>query len=511
MSMARTKGAPVRRRATHAWLALVTVLGATVAIARPARAMQNGTQNGAQAAAQGVAATSPDSTTPSRVSGIVYDSVARAPLANAVVQLVEATHPDHVYNTNTDSLGAFTFPSVRPGRYAAGFFHPSVDALGIEIPLVGVDVAGGRPVSLPLGIPGPGVVSQALCGKRAAGDSSGALVGQVRDANTGTPVAGARVVVSWLEINIGAGGLRQVQQRVPAQTRADGGYAICGLPDDRVIVSADSGASRTGLLEVEVPTRSLVRRDLSIAGPAAAVATPADSTPGAPKTTVLRGTARLTGTVRRPDGHPMSGARVSVWGSGLSATTDAEGRFALSGLPAGTFSAQARAIGYTPVTAPVDLASDRTASVDIRLTEQATTLAPVTVYGKASGAVREMNEFLERKRQGMGHFLTTADLQNRFAVTDALRMVPGIHVMPTMTGETVYGRQGCIPAVYLDGMPLPSESPLTFSGSRGTPPDINAFVQPSDIMGIEVYSGLGEAPPQYSSNACAVILIWTRR
>jgi hypothetical protein len=342
------------------------------------------------------------------------------------------------------------------------------------------------------------------------GDSSGALVGQVRDADSGSPIAGARVVVSWLEINIGAGGLRQEQQRVPAQTRADGGYAICGLPNDRVIVSADSGALRSGLIEVDVPTRGLVRRDLTVAGPGAAVAVQADSTPDAPKTTVLRGTARLAGIVRRPDGHPMSGARVSVWGSGLSTTTGPDGRFVLSGLPAGTFSAQTRAIGFAPVTSSVDLASNKTASLDIRLTEQATALAPVTVYGKASGSVREMNEFLERKRTGIGHYLTTADLQNRFAVTDALRMIPGIHVAPTAMGEAVYGRQGCIPAVYLDGSPLPGDPGTTF-GPRGTPPDINAFVQPSDIMGIEVYTGLGEAPPQYSSNACGVILIWTRR
>lgn len=440
------------------------------------------------------------------VTGTVYDSIAHAPLAGARVQLVSATDQRRVVNAVTDSTGKF-HASVTPGRYLAGFFHPAVDLLGIEPPLLVVDVPAAPTAAMSLGIPGPAAIATALCGEGAPSDSSGVLVGQVRDANTESPVAGARVVASWLEIDIGAGGVRQVQRRVPAQTRADGGYAMCGLPNDRVVLSADSGAAKTGLIEVEIPTRGLVRRDLAVAGPAAAVAVAADSTHGAPKTTVLRGTARLTGTVRRPDGKPMSGARVTVWGSGLSATTGADGRFALSGLPAGTFSAQARAIGYTPTTAPVDLASDRTASVDIHLTEQATTLAPVTVYGKPNRMLHEFDEFMKRKRMGFGRFLTPVDFQNRYAVTDALRMVPGLQVMPTGTGDAVYGRGGCTPSVYLNDMQLPAE--VTVGASA--PPDIDAWVRPDQIMGIEVYAGLGGIPPQYQSNGCGLILIWTKR
>lgn len=486
----------------------LALLAASAAAPRRAAAMQGG---GAAAAA--VAASS-DSTTPVTVTGTVYDSVAHAPLAGALVQLVEVTHQARVYNASTDSAGAFSIPSVLPGRYAAGFFHPSVDALGIESPLVGVTVTSGQPLSVALGIPGPARISTALCGARGPADSTGTLVGIVRDADTGTPLGGARVIVTWREIVIGTGGLREEQRRVPAQTRADGGYVMCGLPDDRVIASADSGARQSGLIEVEIPTHGLVRRDFAVAGPAAAVATRVDSIPGAPPTTVLRGTARLTGTVRGPTSRPMSGARVTLWGSGLSTSTDATGHFTLGGLPAGTFSAQARAIGYAPATTSVDLASDQTASVNITLTEQATALAPVTIYGKPNYAVREMNDFLQRKREGFGHFLTAADLQNRFAVTDALRMVPGLQVTPTGTGEAVYGRGGCTPAVYLDGMQLPGEPPMMGPGGgfgSGSPPDIDAYIQPTQIMGIEVYTGLGEAPPQYQSNGCGTVLIWSKR
>lgn len=487
----------MRARALLA-LALFAALGALAP--RRAAAMQAGTQTGAATA-------SPADSTPVVVRGTVYDSVTRAPLALAEVQLVDPVHASHVYNAVTDSSGAFTIAAVTPGRYVVGFFHPALDALGIEPPLSAFEIAPSHPATLSLATPGPAAVMAAVCGTSAPNDSSGMMAGIVRDADSGMPMPDAHVVVTWQELVIGAHGLQQVQRRVPVQTRADGGYTICGLPDDRVIASADSGARRSGLLEVEVPTRGIARRDFSVASPAAAVATRADSAPGAPVTTVLRGTARLIGIVRRPDGHPMSGARVTLWGSGLSATTGADGRFALSGLPAGTFSAQARAIGYTPVTTSVDLASNQTASTSITLAEQSTTLAPVTVYGKPNASLRQFNDFLQRKRMGFGHFLTPADLQNRLAVTDAFRMVPGLLVVPTGTGEAVYGRGGCTPTVYLDDMKLPDDQSL--NGSR--PPDIDSYIQPTQIMGIEVYTGLGEAPVNYESNACGVILIWTKR
>jgi len=490
----------VRRYAAR-MLALFGALAATAIAPTRAVAMQTAAQPAP------AVSTSPADSTPVMVRGTVYDSVTRAPLALAEVQLVDPAHASHVYNAVTDSAGAFTIAAVTPGRYVAGFFHPALDALGIEPPLSAVDIAPGHPATISLATPGPSAVLGAVCGAHAPNDSSGMMAGIVRDADSGVPIPDARVIVTWQELLIGAKGLQQVQRRVPTQTRPDGGYAICGLPDDRVIASADSGARHSGLLEVDVPTRGIVRRDFSVASPAAAVAIRADSAPGAPATTVLRGTARLVGIVRRPDGHPMSGARVTLWGSGLSATTGSDGRFALSGLPAGTFSAQARAIGYTPATTSVDLASNQTASTSITLTEQSTTLAPVTVYGKPNASLREFNDFLQRKRMGFGHFLMPADLQNHLAVTDAFRMVPGLRVVPTGTGEAVYGRGGCTPVVYLDDMKLPDDQSI--SGSQ--PPDIDSYIQPTQIMGIEVYTGLGEAPANYDSNSCGVILIWSKR
>jgi len=507
------------------------------AVSRHASAMQAGTHTAGAATG--------DTTATVAVSGTVYDSVEHAPLAGALVQLVDPQHSSRAYNATTDAHGAFVMPAVVPGRYAAGFYHPSLEALGLEPPLTGVDVEPGRPTSIALMVPGGKRISTAVCGARAPGDTSGALVGVVRDADTGAPLAGATVDVVWHETRIDSYGIRRMEQHAPAKTREDGGYVICGLPNDRILASADSGQHHSGLIEVTIPTSSLARRDFLVAGPGAAVEMRADSTRGVRSAIVLRGTARLAGVVRKPDGAPMAGARVTVPGSGLSATTGANGGFSIANLPAGTFSAQARAIGFSPVTTTVDLASARTDSVSITLADRAeVSLAPVTVYGTRPHTFDAMTQFAARRRQGFGHYLVPADLRNSITVTDALKRVPGLQVVRTSTGIAIYGRGGCDraagcsepacrPAVYLDGMRLPNETHRSFAADpsltgmegasdssvdttpAGDPPDIDQYIDPGQVMGIEVYNSPAGVPGEYQTfdgaPACGVILIWSRR
>ena len=88
------------------------------------------------------------------VSGAVYDSLARAPLAGAVVQLVAADSPARFGQTVfSDSLGRYAVPDVPVGRYRVGFFHPMLDSLGVEPPLREVQVDGQNPVRADLAIP----------------------------------------------------------------------------------------------------------------------------------------------------------------------------------------------------------------------------------------------------------------------------------------------------------------------------------------------------------------------
>jgi hypothetical protein len=477
-------------------LTLATQIGLALALSSVAHAQVTHSATPAVADTGGTAS----------VTGTVFDSVARAPLGDADVQLVEMKDRSHVFTVHADSLGRFTIPSIPPGDYVAGFFHQSLDALGIEPPLRPASIHSGENV-LELVIPGAARIMSAVCGARPATDSSGAMAGLVHDASTGFPLPGVKVIASWQEIVIDKQGLRTEQRRVPVVTTEDGSYRLCGLPGaDTVLVSAELSARHSGLVPVAVPISGMVRRDFSIGDSTSAVAVVTDSAGTAEvrrETTVLRGSAALSGIVRGPDAKPMSGAKIAVWGTGLEATSGADGRFSLSNLPAGTFSVEARKLGFEPKRVAVDLSDRAPASVEIAFKERVNQLSRVVVRGKPRARVPDLDDFLRRSRTGMGHYITASDriLQNALTMTDAFRMTPGVHVVPSGSfGNVILMRGNCAPVVYLDG------SKIT-DGYKS----LDDIIPPQQVAGIEMYSGLGEAPVQYESNGCGVVLVWTKR
>ncbi len=449
-----------------------------------------------------------DTSATASLSGTVYDSVESAPLGGAEVQLVNLQDKSRVYTVSADSLGRYHIDDMIPGNYAAGFFHPSVDALGIEAPLRPATIHAGADNYLDLVIPGPRQIWTAVCDSRPTADSTGGVAGIVRDAASGMPISNAKVVVTWREIVIDKRGLVSDERRVPAQTGDDGTYRLCGLPAaDTVVGSAEIGNRRSGLVEVPVPFHGIVRRDFSLGDSATAVAFVPD--PNATEavrrqTTVLRGSAALSGVVNGPAGQPLQGAKIDVAGTGLTATSGSTGRFSITGLPAGTFTAEARAIGFEPKRIAVDLNDSTPVSVAFKFDVRVQELSRVTILGKPRRTPNDINDFLNRMRTGMGHYLTANDaiLKNALTTTDALRMTPGVQVEPSGTGfgNVILMRGGCQPVVYIDGI-------QTYDGSSS----LDDMISPTQILGIETYAGLGEAPVQYQSNGCGVVLVWTKR
>ncbi|MEP6691040.1 MAG: carboxypeptidase-like regulatory domain-containing protein, partial [Gemmatimonadaceae bacterium] len=127
------------------------------------------------------------------VSGTVYDSIARHPLGDAVVQLIAATPGGPSYTTTADAAGRYAVAGVQAGHYSIGFYHPTVDSLGIDGPVRAVDVAGGD-TRVSLALPSARRMIAAICGVRAtATDSTALVVGHLRDASTGEPIAAGSV------------------------------------------------------------------------------------------------------------------------------------------------------------------------------------------------------------------------------------------------------------------------------------------------------------------------------
>jgi hypothetical protein len=464
--------------------------------------------------AQLTTAQAQDATQPARgatVSGVVHDSLARVPLAGATVQIAAADDPARLTRTAvSDSLGRFTLTDVPAGRYAIGFFHPMLDSLGVDAPLREVSVDGVRPVRADLAIPSPARLRAAICGLRSPLDSSAVLVGTVRDARDRAPVAGVTVTAEWLEFSFSSNGLVRRVPRLVATTGENGWFAMCNVPSTGMLVLiASRGADSTDRIEVQLSSDGFVRRDLYL-GPARTVAA-GDTTQrtealAAPSGRLSVGDVRLSGTViAAVGGRPLPGAHVGIT-AGPQTRTNERGEWTLVDAPAGTRMLEVRAVGYYPDRRPVNVVAG-TPPVRVALSTLRAVLDTVKIVA-ARVRGRDIRGFLDRSRSGLGRYITEEDIARRKPIiaSDLFRTVPGVAVDRTPLGDTMITMRGtfedsCVPAFYIDGHFMRNLSA----------DDINSFVNPKEIAGIEVYTGAG-VPPQFQQGlgGCGSIVIWTK-
>lgn len=448
------------------------------------------------------------------VSGIVFDSIGRAPLVGAAVQLVNADSLSAAPTTvDSDSLGRFAFSDILPGRYLLGFLHPMLDSLGVEPKPREVIVGTGAPaLRADLAIPSAATLRVAICGTAAVADSQALVIGIVRDAGTLVALDSAVVSVRWVEFALELGRITRNPAQRAVATQETGWFAICGPPSGGTIaLGASHGADSTETLELEVPVEGFLRRDLffGVARIASAdmVARAADSTAlvTAPRRT---GDGRLTGVVvAATSGRPLAGARVGI-ANGPQTRADERGAWTLAGLPTGTRTLEARAVGHYPVQLPVDVVAGA-APVRIAMVTLQSVLDTVKVRASRGGN-RAALDFMQRKRSsGAGRFLTSADIAARqpLYTTDLFRSIPGIYLLRDQNGDEVlvqrsntFSSPTCRVSVFMNGMNLRNMS----AG------DINGYVQPKDLIGVEVYTA-ASVPAQFSEmNGCGSVLIWSR-
>jgi protocatechuate 3,4-dioxygenase beta subunit len=440
------------------------------------------------------------------VVGEVYDSVANRPLADALVQIVRTSALETARTGVTDSRGRYRIDSVIPGEYFVSFFHPALDSLAVQAPVRRVTLGARDPERVELGIPGAERIIAALCPGMAPFDTSAVMVGEVRDADSGAPVPGATVTAEWVDFVL-SDRFRVEPQSVRVTTGSLGSYALCGLgAGGEVAVHAHADARSTGRLEVSVSARSIVHRDFALGDGTTFVTVAGEAGDGPTRVdTLLRGSARLSGTVLNESGRPVSDAMVEVWRTGLSARTDAAGHFDIASLPVGTHALEVRRIGFAPHQLPVHLASRGPTSINVVLERPVRLLEAVQVRAQTLYSRRQA-EIEERRRRGFGHFITRDELERNPSarVTDMLRRVPGVRVYPSPGGDIVTVARGesfsgpCRPTVYLDGHRLGSGENL----------DLLATV--SSLEAIEVYRGAAEAPVEYWTGGCGSIVLWTR-
>jgi hypothetical protein len=444
------------------------------------------------------------------VNGVVYDSIARGPLRGATVQLVSADSLGHFSGaTVSDSLGRFAFDSVPDGRYLLGFLHPMLDSLGLQPTLREVLVSGSRAMRADLAIPSPARLRTTICGPQSS-DANGLVVGVVRGARDETAISGAAVSGEWLELSITAKGVVRRVPRLVATTGENGWFAMCNVPSaGTMTLMARHGADSTDVIEVQVPAVGFLRRELYL-GAAHTVLTGDtsrfDDTLAAPRRMHV-GDGRLSGTVvTAVGGLPLAGAQVNIV-DGPRTRANARGEWTLVAAPMGTRMLEVHAVSYYPQRRSVDIVAGAEV-VRVALSTFKSVLDTVKVVaGRANDPERA--GFMERRRSGIGSYLTPDDIARRRAIvtSDLFRMMPGVRVEGDTSGFEkqlmVRGSQArwCKAAIYLDGRHVDGLSA----------DDINGMVSPHEIAAIEVYAG-SSVPPQFQEilSGCGSIVIWTK-
>jgi hypothetical protein len=452
-----------------------------------------------------------------RVTGVVYDSMAMRPLSGALVQLALVPAPGRiasVRSTTTDSLGRFDFATVQAGTWLLGFQHVAVDSLGLRGPLQRIDVRTASTVRATLAVPSMRSIIRTVCGHEGTKDSLAALLGSVRHARSDAPLPGAFVSVRWGEVILNRdGSMQRSTPIVDAFANDDGWYTACvpgGVP---VSIRASHATDLSGNVELGVPAQSVLRRDLYV-GAAEAEVVRTDSSAGGrarEERIVERGRGELRGVVRALDGAPIAGARVSL-SSGLGETpTNARGEFVLRGLPFGTHTIEARAIGYVPGQEIADIVEFGSRDAELVLLDVSAYLLDTVRIGavrRLDAAARE--GFERRRRMGSGYFVDESVLDTMRAITfkDLVRRIPGIRFtrgnrLDDISREHVEFSSGqgapCVPVIYLNGAQLVHEKV-----------DLDLLVHPASVRRIEAYFRGVAIPAEFaSSQTCGVLAIWT--
>ncbi|WP_419856753.1 carboxypeptidase regulatory-like domain-containing protein [Candidatus Palauibacter irciniicola] len=498
------------------------------------------------------------------VAGVLRDSISGEPLPGADIVLRDwgesvalTPRPEAAeapFSAVTDDAGAFRVTGLPGGVYALGVDHPRLRTAGVRPDERRVVVEDRSSEALELWTPSAETVFTRTCPNLPSYGSRGAVVGVVRDPDTGLPVPGVAVEALWRTWTMRmVGGMVDVTERTDSASDVsgeEGEFALCRVPLGEPAFLRQAGAD-VGV-ELELLTR-VAWQDVQV-DPTLPVESPEETStpavqevagapteedvitlePGLVHEIELRSLGetemgRLLGRVRDARSHrPVTAAAVSVANrreevqSSGEVRTDRRGHFVLGELPVGEYELSVRHLGYEPLTHGVTVTRSRTTEVDVRLSPDPVELAPLVATVTRLRRL-ETQGFYERKHwgdlTGLGTFFTAQDIERRnpFRVTDLIADAPGVRVgcqggrcgVFSRRVSNGFGGAGCELNVYVDGVLVIRSGDGRW---RGNPASVNDFILPIEIGGVEVYSGAAALPAEFSGfdSRCGAVVIWTK-
>jgi len=178
---------------------------------------------------------------------------------------------------------------------------------------------------------------------QAGGPATGTIQGTVKDTNN-QPIQGVTVSVEGTSLQ--------------ATTNSQGYYQITDVPAGNKTVTASKSGYNSQSKTVNVLAGQTVTVDFQL----------------------QLATGTIQGTVKDTNNQPIEGATVSVEGTSLQTTTNSQGYYQITDVPAGTRTVTASKTGYNSQSKTVNVLAGQTVTVDFQL-------QLVTATGRISGIV----------------------------------------------------------------------------------------------------------------------------
>jgi len=220
-----------------------------------------------------------------------------------------------------------------------------------------------------------------------------------------------------------------------------------------------------------------------------------------------------TGTIRgritdNSTQQPIAGVIVTV--GARNARTQADGRYTVPDVPAGSDLLRARLIGYAPVSQPVMVAAGDTVTVDLALSASAVGLNAIVVTGygeQRAGDITGAVTAVHDSQFNPGRVISPQMLiQNKVAGVQVVESNdPGGGISLRIRGPTSV-TAGSDPLYVIDGVPLGTGSGTGFTVGR----DALNFLNPNDIEDITVLRDASAAAIYGTNAANGVVIVTTK-
>ena len=236
---------------------------------------------------------------------------------------------------------------------------------------------------------------------------------------------------------------------------------------------------------------------------------------GAAMNAAAQQTGRVTGrVVDAATRRPLAGAQVFIPPTGIGNITDADGRYLLQNVPAGSYTLTAQLVGHKQGEVTVVVTAGATATANLSLQETAIALEQVVVTGAGVATTR--------KKLGNTIAAIDASKVQTAAVSDVSQMIaarePGVAVLPGggYTGEGARIRirgssslsQLNEPIIYVDGIRV--DRSATEFAPQGNPSKLDD-IPPEAIERIEILKGAAAATLYGTEASNGVIQIFTKK